>query len=243
MQLVIDIGNTRVKAALFEGKEFKQFYVFDSTTDFLASDILSKPIKNCIFASVLNEIEPFIGVLKTKLNVLVFNADTPTPIKNLYKSAHTLGSDRLAGAVGGNFLYPNKNVLVIDAGTCIKYNFVNQNNEYLGGGISPGLQMRFKAVHTFTSRLPLLEVEENFDTLIGTNSNESIISGVQNGAVAEVEGFIAQYKQQYPDINVVLTGGDVKFFEKRVKNSIFADQNLILKGLNEILDYNLNRIK
>ena len=244
MQLVIDIGNTRVKAALFEGKELKQNFVFDSTKELIDSGIIEKnPIQNCILASVVNEIGDFISELKGRLNVFIFNADTPTPIKNLYKSAHSLGSDRLAGAVGGNFLYPDRNVLIIDAGTCIKYNFVTNNNQYLGGGISPGLQMRFKAMHTFTSRLPLLEVDEKMDALIGTDSNESIISGAQKGAVAEVDGIIEQYKQQYPDINVVLTGGDVKFFEKRLKNSIFADQNLILKGLNEILEYNLNRTK
>ena len=244
MQLVIDIGNTRVKAALFVEKELKQNFVFDSTKELMESGIIEKnTIQNCILASVVNEIEGFISELKGKLKVLIFTAETATPIKNLYKSAHSLGSDRLAGAVGGNLLFPNKNVLIIDAGTCIKYNFVNQRNEYLGGGISPGLQMRFKAMHTFTSRLPLLEVDEKMDALIGTDSNESIVSGAQKGAVAEVDGIIEQYKQQYPDVNVVLTGGDVKFFEKRLKNSIFADQNLILKGLNEILDYNLNRTK
>jgi type III pantothenate kinase len=244
MQLVIDIGNTRVKAALFEGSELQHFFVYDSTTELLATGILEKyPIKHCILASVVNDIEPFLEKLRWKVTVLLFNADTPTPIKNLYKTAHTLGSDRLAGAVGGNNFSPNSNVLVIDAGTCIKYNFITKNNEYLGGGISPGLQMRFKAVHTFTSRLPLLEVDEKFNTLIGKNSNDSILSGVQNGAVAEVDGIIEQYKVEYPDVKVVLTGGDVNFFEKRLKNSIFADQNLILKGLNKILDYNLNRIK
>lgn len=244
MQLVIDIGNTRVKAALFEGSELQHFFVYDSTTELLASGILEKyPLKHCILASVVNDIEPFLEKLRWKVTVLLFNADTPTPIKNLYKTAHTLGSDRLAGAAGGNNFSPNSNVLVIDAGTCIKYNFITKNNEYLGGGISPGLQMRFKAVHTFTSRLPLLEVDEKFNTLIGKNSNDSILSGVQNGAVAEVDGIIEQYKVEYPDVKVVLTGGDVNFFEKRLKNSIFADQNLILKGLNKILDYNLNRIK
>ena len=244
MQLVIDIGNTRVKAALFVGKELKQNFVFNSTKELIDSGIIEKnPIQNCILASVVNEIGDFISELKGRLNVIIFNADTPTPIKNLYKSAHTLGSDRLAGSVGGNMLFPNKNVLIIEAGTCIKYNFVTKNNQSLGGGISPGLQMRFKAMHTFTSRLPLLEVDEKMDALIGTDSNESIVSGAQMGAVAEVDGIIEQYKLQYPDINVVLTGGDVKFFEKRLKNSIFADQNLILRGLNEILDYNLNRTK
>lgn len=240
MQLVIDIGNTRIKAALFEGDEFSHSFVFDSTDDLISSGILEKyPIQNCIPASVVNGIEPFIEELKKKFNVLVFASDTATPVKNLYKTAHTLGSDRLAAAVGGNLLYPDKNVLIIDFGTCIKYNFVNSNNEYLGGAISPGLRMRFNALHTFTSRLPLLEVDENFDTLIGTNSNESILSGVEIGAIAEVEGFIERYMQQYPGLKVVLTGGDVNFFEKRFKNSIFADQNLILKGLNRILSYNL----
>lgn len=244
MQLVIDIGNTRVKAALFEGLELKHFFVYDSTTELLASGILEKyAVTDCILASVVNEIEPFLEMLRWKVKLLLFNADTPVPIKNLYKSAHTLGSDRLAGAVGGNNFSPNSNVLVIDAGTCIKYNFITNNNEYLGGGISPGLQMRFKAMHTFTSRLPLLEVDEKADVLIGRDSNESIISGAQKGAVAEVDGIIEEYKSQYPDIKVVLTGGDVNFFAKRLKNSIFADQNLILKGLNVILEYNLNRTK
>lgn len=240
MQLVIDIGNTRVKAAIFETSELKHSFVFDSTEALLSSDIIKKyAVKNCILASVVNEIDLFIIKLKEETDVLLFTNETSVPIKNLYKTAHTLGSDRLAGAVGGNFMFPNKNLLVIDAGTCIKYNFVNNNNEYIGGGISPGLQMRFKAMHTFTSRLPLLEADENFDALIGTTSDESIRSGAQTGAVAEVDGIIERYKEQYPDIKTVITGGDVNFFEKRLKNSIFADQFLIVKGLNAILNYNL----
>lgn len=244
MQLVIDIGNTRVKAAIFKENEVRQSFIFHSTDELLVSGIIEKySIDHCIVASVVNDIEPFIAKVKTKLHVLLFNADTATPIKNLYTTPHTLGSDRLAGAVGGNLLYPGKNVLVIDCGTCIKYDFVNDSNEYIGGAISPGLQMRFNALHTFTSRLPLLEVDENFDLLVGTNSAESILSGIQKGIITEVDGIIAQYKQQFSEINVVLTGGDVNFFEKRLKNSIFADQNLILKGLNKILEFNLNHTK
>ena len=239
MKLILDIGNTRIKAGLFDQNELKHSFIFDSTIDFFLADIFQKySVSHCIICSVVNEIEPFIVKLKEKANVLVFTSDTPVPIKNRYRSVHTLGSDRLAGAVGGNFLFPDKNVLVIDTGTCIKYNFVNTNNEYIGGAISPGLQVRFKALHTFTSRLPLLEVDEKFQTLIGTDSVESILSGVEIGAVAEVDGCITLYKQQYPDINVIITGGDVNFFEKRLKNSIFADQFLILKGLNTILEHN-----
>ncbi|HRG52122.1 MAG TPA: type III pantothenate kinase [Bacteroidia bacterium] len=242
MNLIVDIGNTRVKAALFDNGELKNFFVFDNQQELLKSSLFSShKISNCILGSVVNEIDTFVSTLKTKTNVLLFTSETPTPVKNLYKTAHSLGSDRLAGAVGGNALFPDKNILVIDAGTCIKYNFVTSNNEYIGGAISEGLQMRFKALHKFTSRLPLLDIDENSDVFIGTTSHESIISGVQNGAIAEVEGFIQAYKQRYSDINIIITGGDVNFFEKRLKKPIFADSFLILKGLNVILEYNLNR--
>ena len=240
MQLVIDIGNTRVKAALFEQNNLVHFFVFDDTDAFLKANILDKyQIENCIVSSVVDGIEAFVEYLKKKGPVLTYSIQTPTPLKNCYESPFTLGSDRLAAAVAGNFLFPNKNVLVIDAGTCIKYNFINKDNEYIGGAISPGLKMRFKALHSFTSRLPLLETDENFDTLIARNSNDNILAGVELGAVAEINSFMEQYKTLYPDIQVVLTGGDVNFFEKRLKKPIFADSYLILKGLNIILEHNL----
>ncbi len=241
MNLIIDIGNTRVKAALFSNKELEHSFIFDSTEEVLSFDLFAKyPINNCIVATVVNEIDTFIEALKKKTNVLLFTSSTPIPIKNHYQSAQTLGSDRLAAAVAGNYKFTNKNILIIDAGTCIKYNFVNSSNQYLGGGISPGLKMRLKAIHEFTSRLPLLELDEHFDTLIGTTTNESILSGVALGAVAEVDGIIDRYRLIYEDLTVVFTGGDFNFFAKRLKNSIFADQFLILYGLNVILDYNIN---
>ncbi len=240
MNLIIDIGNTRIKAALFEQNELKDFFVFETTDALLASDLFGKySIKQCITASVVDKIEPFLKRLNAGIQTLLFTSETPSPLVNLYRSANTLGSDRLASAVGGNLLFPGKNLLVIDAGTCIKYNFVNSNDEYLGGGISPGLQMRFKALNTFTARLPLLDIDQNFDSFIGTNTNESILSGIQIGALAELQGLIEKYKNIYPDINIVLTGGDAYFFEKRLKNRIFTDSFLILKGLNRILEYNL----
>jgi type III pantothenate kinase len=239
LKLIIDIGNTRIKTAVFEKKELRHSFIFDSTDQLLSADLIKKySITRSIVCSVVNDIEPFIEQLKKQTSVLLFSSETPTPLKNLYRSAQTLGSDRLAAAVGGNSLFFGQNVLVIDAGTCIKYNFINSNNEYIGGAISPGLKMRFKALHTFTSRLPLLKADENFDTLVGTNSNESILSGVEIGSIAEIEGVIERYELQYKGIKLLLTGGDANFFEKRLKKSIFADQNLILKGLNEILEYN-----
>jgi type III pantothenate kinase len=239
MQLVIDIGNTRVKAAVFEQKELKHFFVYDSTGALLNADLISQyKASHCIVGTVVNKIETFVNDLKKQSDVILFSSETPIPIKNLYKSAHTLGSDRLAAAIGANAVARNTNVFVVDAGTCIKYNFVNENNEYLGGGISPGLQMRFKAMNQFTSRLPLLEADPEFNELIGTDTSGSMHSGAQMGAVAEVQGFIDGYASRFNNLKVFLTGGDADFFAKRLKKPIFADQFLILKGLNEILEYN-----
>ena len=239
MQLVIDIGNTRVKAALFEQNNLIHYFVFTNVAELLQANIIQQyKVKNCIVSSVIDGIKSLIEDIKKQVPVLLYTVQTPTPLKNRYESPSTLGSDRLAASVAGNFMFPNRNVLVIDAGTCIKYNFINSNNEYIGGAISPGLQMRFNALHAFTARLPLLEIDENFDTFIATNSNENILSGVELGTVAEINSFIDQYRLLYPDINVVLTGGNVNFFEKRLKKPIFADSYLILKGLNIILDYN-----
>jgi type III pantothenate kinase len=239
MQLVIDIGNTRVKTAVFDKKELRHFQVFPSLDESIIPALTAQfQISRCIICSVVNEIESFIRETELDLPVLLFNSRTPVPVKNLYRSAHTLGSDRLAAAVGGNLLAPLQDVLVIDAGTCIKYNFVNSSGEYLGGAISPGLQMRFNALNHYTARLPLLKTSEDYAELIGTTSEESIYSGVELGAVAEVEGMIDQYSQRFNNIKVFLTGGDADFFAKRLKKPIFADQFLILKGLNEILEHN-----
>jgi len=239
MQLVIDIGNTRVKTAVFEEKELRHFQVFPFLDETIIPALTAQfNISSCIVCSVVNEIEAFIKETQLQLPVLLFNSQTPVPVKNLYRSAHTLGSDRLAAAVAGNLLAPSENVLIIDAGTCIKYNFVNVSGEYLGGAISPGLQMRFNALNHYTARLPLLKISEDYSELIGTTSEESILSGVELGAAAEVSGIIDQYSQRFNNIKVFLTGGDADFFAKRLKKPIFADQFLILKGLNEILQYN-----
>jgi type III pantothenate kinase len=149
-----------------------------------------------------------------------------------------LENDRLAAAIAGATLYPGSNVLVIQAGTCITYEFINAQGEYIGGAISPGIQMRYKAMNTFTGKLPLIE-HKKFDGLIGQTTEESILSGVNNGILAEVDGIINAYKSQYPDLTIILSGGDADFFVKQLKNSIFAVPNIVLKGLNIILDFNV----
>jgi type III pantothenate kinase len=239
MQLAIDIGNTRIKAAIFEKDVLKENFLFPSAQALIQADLLKKfPVKRSVLGSVAGDMSELQDYLAKDTDFLLFKSDTPIPVKNLYRTAHTLGSDRLSAAVGANAVAPDQNLLVIDAGTCIKYNLVNDKNEYLGGAISPGLQMRFKAMNTFTARLPLLETDPEFSSVLGTGSDESIRSGAQNGAVYEADGFIEAYKKDFNNLKVFLTGGDCDFFAKRLKNRIFADQNLILKGLNRILSHN-----
>lgn len=241
MKLIIDIGNTRVKIAIFDGNELKDYNAISVAMlrDELNKIITKESVKNIVVSSVIKELPECIKRLQAQFNLLVFDANTPVPLKNLYKTTHTLGSDRLAAAVGANHLYPKNDILVIDVGTCIKYNFTNLKGEYLGGAISPGIQMRFKAMHTFTGRLPLVEKDDDYMQLIGATTEDSLLSGVMIGVLAEVNGIMDVYQKQYPQVKFVFTGGDVPFFEKRLKNSIFVEPFLVLKGLNVILDYNV----
>lgn len=234
MNLAIDIGNTRIKAGLFEGKELRQVLYFSQPEELIQHPGIRNAQK-AIIGSVVNGHEPFYQQLQTLMPLTLFTTQSRIPLHNHYKSASTLGSDRLAASVGAYYLYPNQPVLVIDCGTCIKYNFTTAANEYLGGAISPGIAMRFKALHEHTSKLPLLSADANYTALIGDTTEHSLQSGVMNGALAEIEGFITQYKQQYTGTICVLTGGDSEYFAKRLKNPIFVHQNLVLKGLNDIL--------
>ena len=176
-------------------------------------------------------------VLARSKKFLPLTFQTPTPFKNLYQTPSTLGKDRIAAVAGAFSLYPNRNVLVIDAGTCITYDFLTDKGEYLGGGISPGIRMRFKAMHTFTGKLPLIEPDE-YDGLIGRSTRESMLSGVYNGVISELNGLISLYQEQFGDIMVIITGGDHEFLHNKLKISIFAAPDLVLLGLNEIFDYN-----
>lgn len=238
MNLIIDIGNTRVKAALFKGNTPVELKIYSSFNQLLFDDLFIKQANKALIGTVVDDLESNIAELNKMIPVSVFTSSTKIPLKNLYKSVSTLGSDRTSASVGAYYLYPNSNVLVMDAGTCIKYNFTNSKNEYLGGGISPGIEMKFKAVQHFTSRLPLVEFNRSFTELIGTSTENSILSGILNGTVAEIDGIINEYKLQFPDLICVLTGGDSEYLAKRLKNAIFAHQNLVLKGLNDILNYN-----
>lgn len=242
MNLVLDFGNTRIKAAIFEKNALREQFFFDSETDLRAAlDELQSKVQNCIIGSVTFLHEKSSELLNKKFRTLVFKAETPIPIKNAYTTALTLGSDRLAASIGAWTLSPSQNVLVIDAGTCIKYNFVNRNNVYEGGAISPGLPMRLKAMNHFTAKLPLVEADKNYNKLTGQNTQESMLAGALLGAACEVDGMIARYSEVYPDLRVYITGGDADYLCKQVKSRFFAHPTLLLQGLNTILNYNLEK--
>lgn len=239
MNLVLDFGNTRIKSGIFNNGELLLKEVFDSENELFAALDGLPDIKNCLIGTVTNKHQACFDQLSTRFNTLLFRVDTPIPLKNRYQSALSLGSDRLAASIGAFSLYPNQNVLTIDAGTCIKYNMVNAQNEYLGGAISPGLSMRLKAMHHYTHALPLVSADPNYDKLTGQSTTESILSGAQLGAACEVEAMIDRYRRLYPDLVVVVTGGDMDYLCKQVKSRLFASQNLLLIGLNTILNFNL----
>ena len=241
MNLVIDLGNTQGKLAVCDGNEIIESVISDSISNKEIAYFLRnyKELKGAIFSSVVNHSRELIDYLSTSFEYfLELTNTTPLPLVNLYRTPETLGRDRIAAVTGAHTIFPGKNVLVIDAGTAITFDVLTVSGEYIGGNISPGLQMRFKALHKFTSRLPHLGPEEEGIQLLGKTTDEAIISGVVNGLVYEIEGYISRVSKEYRQLQVMLTGGDANSFAKRLKSSIFVVSHLNLIGLNRILDYN-----
>ncbi len=236
MNLVIDLGNTRVKAAAFEGGDLHEKFLFQST-DEMNVTFENRSFENALVSSVNHPSTDVLAKLHTTGKKLALDPALPLPIKIRYTTPETLGVDRIAAACGAMSLFPERDCLVIDAGTCVNYEFIDSKKNYHGGAISPGIEMRFKAMHTFTARLPLVSLSKEVD-LIGNNTEGCMQSGVMNGIVAEVEGIIQRYKEKYPELMVVLCGGDAPLFENRLKPTIFAAPDLVLMGLNRILRYN-----
>ena len=240
MNLIIDVGNTFVKLAVFENGEI----LFDETAE--VENLLERAkgifheypqIDWAIVSSVVHLGTSDMDELKHLCNVHILNHQSKIPFKNLYASPKTLGVDRIALATAGYSHNPNDNTLVIDAGTCLTYDMITSQGHYLGGAISPGLKMRYRALNEQTSKLPSLAVENPID-LIGNSTEASIHSGVVNGICSEIDGIIEQYSSRYEDLTVILTGGDAQFLSKRLKNTIFAHSKFLLIGLNYLLDYN-----
>lgn len=240
MNLIIDIGNTRTKFSVFNRGEVLISVPVD---EFLPEHIAVLQNEHPDLKQViLSAVKDYSPKLKTALQqqfecFIELDAKTPLPIENCYKTPETLGKDRIAAAVGGFDLYPDTNLLIIDAGTAITYDILNEKHQFLGGNISPGIEMRYKALHQFTGKLPLIS-HKKFDKLYGTTTEEAIWAGVQHGVVFEVDKAIETFKEFYTNLKVIITGGDAVFFEKKLKNSFFVNFNLIALGLNRILEYN-----
>jgi len=243
MNLIVDVGNTRIKIGVFEDSllVYKEVVRLGSFPDVIMEVKKSYPfIKNAIISSVAMLEKEEINLVKDFFFTIVLDHTIKMPFKNRYATPTTLGVDRLALIAASVDQFPKKDVLVIDAGTCITYDFKNEKEEYLGGAIAPGLRLRYHSLYSHTSKLPLLELEEP-KNYIGNSTNEAIHSGVVMGVLHEIDGVIAQYCNTYPDLTVILTGGDAHFLSKRLKNSIFATSNFLLEGLNYILAFNNNK--
>ena len=240
MNLVVDIGNSLVKMAVFQ-EDILLKKKISLRQDFLKNlEELAQKFPEIGFAmlsSVSKTPSTWIERLKKQYQVFVLDQQLPQLFNNLYATPNTLGNDRIALVSAACKIFPGKNVLIIDAGTCVTYDFKNDAEAYFGGAISPGLQMRFRALHTFTENLPLLEPEDDVK-LVGDSTKTSIQSGVIFGLTAEIEGVITQYEALYKDLTIIFTGGDAQFLCKRFKNSIFANSNFLLEGLNYILEFN-----
>ena len=240
MNLVIDIGNSRTKIALFNESDLMFNVPLDELTTGNVEMLLDEhPTLNKVILSSTKSYSPELKTILSErfVSFIELSHQTLIPIENLYETKETLGKDRLAAAIGANELFPDQNLLIIDAGTAITYDVVNSKNQYLGGNISPGLEMRFKALNYFTNKLPLIEQDDKFP-LLGRNTSEAIRSGVQTGILYEVEQYIQTLNKFYKNLKVIITGGDAKFFDRKLKSSIFVHFNLTLIGLNRILEYN-----
>lgn len=236
--LCLDFGNTRMKAAIFENGHLTNSIVLSGDTLEQINTILDEhqPEKS-ILSSVIHHNTAINDLLEEKTSFHVLNHLTKLNFTVPVGKPETVGADRLALSAAVVHFYPGKNNLVIGLGSCITYNFINKYNQFLGGSISPGLEMRFKAMHEQTALLPLVEKDWNFP-LVGYDTKTNLLSGVIMGMAKEIEGIVEEYEKKYSNFNVVLTGGDCTYFERLLKKRIFADPNLLYKGLYAISETN-----
>ncbi len=238
LNIVLDIGNSLLKVGIFLNNELISYFEFKKNYYSHIKQLLES---NKIFFSIVSNVSitdhKLTGLLSENTKLIEIDSNLKIPFKNKYKTKKTLGHDRLALVSSAVLQYPKENVLIIDLGSCITYDFVNYDNEYIGGAISPGINMRYRSLNSFTANLPILQPKDiNF--LTGKNTKESIHSGVINGIISELDGSINQYRSKYEEIRIILTGGDSKFLSKKIKNSIFANSNFLLSGLNFLIELN-----
>ncbi len=240
MDLTIDIGNSNLKLGLFKSGRLRSILKVKTINhQKVLQYALKRNVENVIISSVRKS-TPFFTLRLKKFfkNFIELSEETPLPIKSHYKTPNTLGRDRIAAVVGANYLFPGKNVLVIDMGSAITFDVITHNKEFIGGNISPGMNMRFKALNHFTNNLPLYKHTKDHNFL-GQETREAIISGVQTGIIFELEKYIECIKANYAPSEIIITGGDSKFFDNKLKYHIFAEPNLVNLGLYKILKHNL----
>ena len=243
MNLVIDIGNSRIKFAVFDNEELivEESVQGHALTE-MPSQIVGKPISAAILSSVIDLPQSTMYAINAMpLPVLKFSSSTPIPLRNAYRTPHTLGADRLAAAVGAWTLCKGKPLLIIDAGSCITFDMVSAAGEYLGGNISPGLHARLRAIDEYFPRLPLVEADGDLPEL-GYDTETAIRSGVIQGMRHEIEGYVRFFQQRHPDFHVFITGGDT--FNLTLPDAIhaIADPHIVERGLNTILEYNKEQL-
>jgi len=241
MVLTIDVGNTRIKGAVFERYNTIETFVF-------SEDEILKKIKNILkkYEKVTHLVVASVGSIdkdtflyfQQEIEVWFVSPEDAFPFANNYATPKTLGIDRMVLAAGATLKFKEQNRLIIDAGTCVTYDFVDQNDVYHGGAISPGLRLRYESLHNFTEKLPLLAVESP-KSFIGDSTSEAIHSGVVNGLVYEINGFVDEYQSNFTNFIIILTGGDAEFLAKRFKNTIFANSNFLLESLNQLFQYKI----
>lgn len=240
MNLVIDIGNTLAKMALFcDEKENPEIFKYHPLQLRDVQSLFDKyAINNSMVSNVGKCDAEIISFLQENSNFVNYSCHSKLPITIDYLHPESLGLDRIANAVGASALFPHSDILSVQAGSCIVMDFIDRNNVYYGGSISPGIDMRFKALHHFTEALPYVEKDE-IDFFVGNDTQQSIKSGVINGAIYEINGFIDCYRQRFHEIKIIITGGDSEYLKNSIKNTIFATSNLVLYGLNIILKLNV----
>ena len=236
--LCLDFGNTRMKCAVFEDKELKDVIVLQDDNEQTIDNIIQQyQPQKAILSSVINHNKTIEELLSSKTQFHLLNHLSKLPVSSPVGKPETIGADRLAICAAATFLNPNNHSLAIGLGTCITYNYINSAHEFLGGSISPGMVMRFRAMHEQTALLPLIKAEHNFP-LVGYDTKTNLLSGVILGMAKEIDGIIDLYKEKYNQLGVFLTGGDMNFFTPFLKNKIIADEHLLYKGLLAISELN-----
>lgn len=242
MNLCIDQGNSSTKVGIFDQNELVacfSYKIIEKEDLFILFDKFF--IDKCILSSVIFKNTTLLAELKSRTELFIeLSHRTSIPIDNQYRTPETLGKDRLAAVIGAVYLKPNTDILVVDAGTAITYDFIDANQVYWGGNIAAGLNIRLRSLHEFTQKLPLIEAM-NESPLLGNDTQSAIISGALHGIVFEIDGYINALKIKYPQLSIFLTGGSTFYFDTKLKNAIFAERNLVLIGLNRILQYNVQK--